>query len=91
MRVQVAKSEASAEPVELEYGGQVYTLPPNLPLAALEAMEQNLIVAFLRACLGSQWEAFSADFSTADIEALADALAELYGRTLGELGASGGS
>jgi len=91
MRVQVAKSEASDEALELEYGGQVYTLPPNLPLIALEAMENNKIVAFLRACLGTQWEAFSAEFSTADIEALADALAELYGRTLGESLASGSS
>jgi len=91
MRVQVAQAEQSSEPLELEYGGQVYTLPPNLPLTALEAMEENRIVAFLRACLGTEWDAFAANFNTADLESLADALAEMYGRTLGESVASGDS
>ena len=80
--IKVAQTEVSEDTIPFEYGGTVYNLPPNLPLDALEAMEEDKIVRFLKATFGDQWVKFKGDFNTADLIPLADALADAYGDTL---------
>lgn len=92
MRVEVAKSKATGDPNVLAYGGQDYLLPPAMPLSAIEAMEQNSMIGFLRAMFDGQYDAFAADVNTEDLEAVAAAIAQMYGGDgPGESQASGGS
>ncbi len=94
-RVDVERTEPGAKDHELHYGGQVFTLPPTLPIAALEAMvgegTGEQVLGFFQAVLGDQWEAFGKVLNIADLPALGEAIGEIYGPSLGELGASGTS
>jgi hypothetical protein len=91
--VVLAKSEQAAEPIELVYGDETFKIPGSMPLEAIEAMEgEQRIMAFLKIIFGPvQWKRFVKVFDTQDLEALADAVSEIYGSTLGESQASGSS
>ena len=88
-KLTVARSErAPGKPHTLEYGGDVFDLPPKLPFAAWEAMEDEKVFAFFRALLGSQWGRFREVFDIDDLENLADSLGTIYGLKPGESQAS---
>jgi hypothetical protein len=94
-RVDVQRTDPGNKPHELAYGGSVFTLPPTLPVAALEAMlgegKGEQLLMFFQAVLGDQWDAFAEVLNPADLPALGEAIGEIYGSSLGESQASGTS
>lgn len=91
-RITVAKSEATSDKHELEYGGQEYILPPTLPLDAVEALEHGIVTDFMKAVFGSaQYAVLSVGFNTEDLIPLSEAVAQIYGTALGKSKASGSS
>ena len=106
-RVDVERTEPAEKDHELHYGGEVFTLPPTLPIAALEAMvgegTGEQVLGFFKAVLGEpsngevydpkihQWRAFGKVLNIEDLPALGSAIGEIYGPSLGELQASGPS
>lgn len=78
-----AKAEATESPVNFEYDGKTYTVPPSIdwPIEALEAMEDDKVITFVRSVLGPvQWTAFkSTPRKTQDFSDLMEALGKAAG------------
>ncbi len=94
-RIDVERTKPEDKSHELGYGGELFTLPPTLPIEALEAMigegSGEQLLAFFKSVLGDQWEAFGEILNPADLPDLGKAIGEIYGPTLGESQASGPS
>lgn len=88
-RYEVARSAVEAEQHELVYGEREWHVPARLPLAAIEAMEQNDVMQFLRLLLGDEYADFAEYVDARDLPAIADTLGDIYGMALGESAASG--
>ncbi len=78
-------------PKTLDYGGEVFKLPPTMPIAALEATVNDDLLGFFKAILGDEWQRFGAMLNPVDLPELGLAVGEMYGPTLGESKASGSS
>lgn len=78
-----AKSEAVNAPVEFEFDGETYTVPPSKEwdLDALEAFESGRVLTFIASILGKdQYATFrKVPRKVADAEALFDAIQEALG------------
>lgn len=80
-----AKRETTAEPFELELpDGEVLELPTDpegIPLAALEAFEEDAIAGFIKALLGAdQWRALKRhDPKLSDLRLIAQGWTEAMG------------
>ncbi len=95
-RVDVDRTDPGDKKHELHYGGEVFLLPPTLPVPALEALlgegTGEQLLAFFQAVLEAQWEAFVKLLNLEDLPQLGEAIGEIYGRkNLGESQASGPS
>lgn len=94
-RVDVERTKPQDKDHELGYGGKLFTLPPTLPVAALEAIlgegTGEQLLEFFQAVLGDQWPAFAKILNIEDLPELGKAIGEIYGKSLGESRASGTS
>lgn len=89
-----ARREAAKEPVTFTFGGEVFTLPVELPVEAVELVATvdaesmsdlqavALITPVMRALLGPEWDRFYAHRpSLEDLAEVADFIWESYGVT----------
>lgn len=85
------RAEARGEPPTLQFKGETFTLPVELPVAVAEAWITNAdAFTFGKTLLGEEWDRFYAlEPSQDDVFALSGRLSVLYGVTEGESSASG--
>lgn len=83
-----AAEEAANAPVDFEYDGDQYTVPPfkEWDLDAMEAYEDGKILSCIRAVLGDdQWKVFKAGKpKMKDFDTFCEALFAATGTTVGE-------
>lgn len=81
-----AESENKGKPHELKLGGQSFSIPPEMPFKAAEAIGRGNIDQFFELLLNGQHEEFAEqDLSLDDLVELTDSLMDVYGmESLGE-------
>lgn len=86
--MRAARAEVEQEPVVIRFGGEEFTLPPEMPVGLPVYAQSGDLEGVLATLFGDEARRFMSRASVQDVHDLVDGVLEVYGLTEGESDAS---